>query len=168
MDILSSYTSNYGVFYPLQTFSVERKADFSSIPLCLEASNPDLLAQLYQLAQKITSSIQAISSEERKTLHLAAVFVNNFVNHLYVCGAQLTAQKGLDFDLLKPLILKTAQKVQTMAPLNAQTGPARRNDRQVISNHLLMLNSQPELQKIYSFVSDSIASIHKKPDHDLL
>lgn len=168
MEILSGFTSNYGVFYPLQTFSVNRKADFSTIPLCLEASNPAVLAQLQELARKISSSIHVIASEERKTLHLAAVFVNNFVNHLYTAGAEILQQKGLDFNLLKPLIRETAEKIQTMAPVDAQTGPARRNDRQVISNHLIMLESKPELQKIYSFVSDSIAHIHKKPDNDLL
>ncbi|HLN74054.1 MAG TPA: DUF2520 domain-containing protein [Prolixibacteraceae bacterium] len=168
MDILSSYTNNFGVFYPLQTFSVDKKVDFSTIPLCLEASNPIVLSQLYELAQKISSSIHIIPSDERKTLHLAAVFVNNFVNHFYVCGAQITAQNGLDFDLLKPLIRETAEKVQTMAPIDAQTGPAKRNDQMVISNHLLMLDDNPELQKIYSFVSDSIAHIHQKPNNDLL
>ncbi|MGE5394718.1 MAG: Rossmann-like and DUF2520 domain-containing protein [Candidatus Saccharibacteria bacterium] len=168
MDILSGLTINYGVFYPLQTFSVDRKADFSTIPLCLEASNPALLAQLYQLAQRISSSIHMISSQERKTLHLAAVFANNFVNHLYWAAGEILQQSGLDFDLLKPLIRETAEKVQTMTPLEAQTGPARRNDRQVISNHLIMLESQPELQKIYSFVSESITHIHQKHNNDLL
>lgn len=168
MEILSNFTTNYGVFYPLQTFSRERKADFSVIPLCLEASNEDLLAQLYLLAQNITSSVHTISSQERKTLHLAAVFANNFVNHLYWAAAEILHQSGLDFDLLKPLIKETAEKVQTMAPTDAQTGPARRNDREVISNHLIMLESQPELQKIYSFVSESIAHIHQKHNNDLL
>lgn len=168
MEILSGYSENYGVFYPLQTFSIARKADFSVIPLCLEACHGSLLTELHTLAQKITSSIHSISSHERKTLHLAAVFVNNFVNHLYVCGAEITSQNGLDFDLLKPLILETAQKVQHMPPIEAQTGPARRNDEQVINNHLLMLETNPELQKIYSFVSQSIFHIHQKQDHDLL
>lgn len=168
MDMLSDFSSNYGVFYPLQTFSVDRKANFSTIPLCLEASNPTVLSQLYELAQKISSSIHVIASEERKTLHLAAVFVNNFVNHLYWAGAEILNQKGLEFNLLKPLISETAEKVQTMSPIDAQTGPAKRNDQLVISNHLLMLESQPELQKIYSFVSDSIAHIHQKPNNDLL
>jgi predicted short-subunit dehydrogenase-like oxidoreductase (DUF2520 family) len=168
MDILAGFTGNYGVFYPLQTFSVDRKADFSTIPLCLEANDPVVLSQLYQMAQRISSSIHFIASEDRKTLHLAAVFVNNFVNHLYWAGAEITAQKGLDFDLLKPLIKETAEKIQTMHPLDAQTGPARRNDLQVISNHLIMLEDNPELQKIYSFVSESIARIHQQQNNDLL
>ena len=168
LDILSSYTPNYGVFYPLQTFSVDRKVDFSSIPLCLEASEPGVLTQLYALGQRISSSIHTITSKERKTLHLAAVFVNNFVNHLYVAGAQILHDNGLHFDLLKPLIRETAEKVQTMHPIDAQTGPARRNDPQVISNHLIMLQGSPELQKIYSFVSESIAHIHQKQKDDLL
>lgn len=168
MDIIAPYTRNYGVFYPLQTFSVTRQADFSDIPICLEASNASVMEKLEELGQRISRSVQAINSAERKTLHLSAVFVNNFVNHFYVLGAEIVAQKGLDFNLLKPLIRETAQKVQTMPPLDAQTGPARRMDEQVIGNHLKMLEDRPEWQKIYSFVTNSIYQIHQKQDHDLL
>lgn len=156
MEILSPYTRNYGVFYPLQTFSVTRQADFSDIPICLEASSPQVMEKLEQLGHRISSSVNFISSEERKTLHLSAVFVNNFVNHFYALGAEILSQKGLDFNLLKPLIRETAQKVETMHPLDAQTGPARRMDEQVIGRHLKMLEEQPEWQKIYSFVTESI------------
>lgn len=168
MNIFERHFDNYGVFYPLQTFSMNRKVDFSTIPVCLETVNPTLLIELRQLAQRFSSSVHVISSEERKTLHLAAVFVSNFVNHLYACGAEITAQKGLNFDLLKPLILETAQKALTMSPLKAQTGPARRNDLQVMGDHLKMLETNPELKKIYSFVSESIYHIHQKQDNDLL
>lgn len=156
MGILSPYTTNYGVFYPLQTFSVARKADFSDIPLCLEASHPEVMEKLDELAHRISGSVQTINSEERKTLHLAAVFVNNFVNHFYVLGAEILAQQELDFNLLKPLIRETAQKVETMHPMDAQTGPARRMDEQVIGSHLKILEDRPEWQKIYSFVTESI------------
>ncbi|HET6556189.1 MAG TPA: F420-dependent NADP oxidoreductase [Prolixibacteraceae bacterium] len=156
MEVLAPYTGNYGVFYPLQTFSVTRQADFSDIPICMEASNPEVMEKLEQLGYRISSSVHSINSEERKTLHLSAVFVNNFVNHFYVLGAEILSQKGLDFNLLKPLIRETAQKVEIMHPLNAQTGPARRMDEQVIGNHLKMLEAQPEWQKIYSFVTESI------------
>lgn len=162
MEVLSPYTLNYGVFYPLQTFSITRQADFSDIPLCLEAGNASVMEKLEKLARRISSSVHSISSEERKTLHLSAVFVNNFVNHFYALGAEILAQKGLDFNLLKPLIMETAQKVQSMHPLEAQTGPARRMDETVISNHLKMLEDRPEWQKIYSFVTQSIYQIHQK------
>lgn len=168
VDVFERYCDNYGVFYPLQTFSVNRQVDFSTIPMCLEASNTALLNELWQLAGRISQSVHSINSQQRKTLHLAAVFVSNFVNHLYACGAEITAQCGLDFDLLKPLILETALKVQEMSPFEAQTGPARRNDQQVMGNHLKMLETNPELKKIYSFVSESIYHNYQKQNNDLL
>ena len=168
MEILKESTHHYGVFYPLQTFSRERNIDFSNIPICIEAGDCFQLMELEKLAKRISSSVHMISSEERKTLHLAAVFANNFVNHIYGIGYDILHQKGLDFDLLKPLIRETAEKIQVMDPLEAQTGPAKRNDRQVIDNHLIMLKDQPELQKIYSFVSESIYHLQQKYNNDLL
>lgn len=168
MDVLSSATSNYGVFYPLQSFSKYRDVDFSDIPICIEANHPSTLLELQQLAQRLSSSVHQINSEERKTLHLAAVFVNNFVNHFYTIGYEILQDKKLDFDLLKPLIHETALKIETMNPFDAQTGPAKRNDQGVISDQLKMLQGQPEFQKIYSFVSESIYHIHQKQNNDLL
>lgn len=168
MEILSGFTKNYGVFYPLQTFSRQKAVDFSTIPVCIEASDPSLLIELEELALRISSSVHKINSEKRKTLHLAAVFVNNFVNHFYTIGAEILQQKELDFDLLKPLIQETADKIQTMHPMDAQTGPAKRNDQAVISDHLKMLEASPELQNIYTFVTQSIFHIHQKQNNDLL
>lgn len=156
MDVLNCFTQRYGVFYPLQTFSVTRKADFADIPICIEANVAEVLTNLEILGYRISSSVQEVSSEKRKALHLAAVFVNNFVNHMYAIGSDLLEQNNLDFKLLKPLIRETAQKIESMHPLEAQTGPAKRMDQQVIGNHLNMLEGQPEWQKIYSFVTQSI------------
>lgn len=156
MDVLNCFTQRYGVFYPLQTFSVTRKADFADIPICIEANVAEVLTNLEILGYRISSYVQQVSSEKRKALHLAAVFVNNFVNHMYAIGSDLLEQNNLDFKLLKPLIRETAQKIESMHPLEAQTGPAKRMDQQVIGNHLNMLEGQPEWQKIYSFVTQSI------------
>lgn len=156
MEVLKGFTSRYGVFYPLQTFSVSRKVDFSEIPICIEASDGKVLTELEMLGYQISSSVQEVSSEKRKALHLAAVFVNNFVNHMYAIGSGILDQSNLDFQLLKPLIRETAQKIEFIHPLVAQTGPAKRMDQQVIGNHLNMLEGQPEWQKIYSFVTQSI------------
>ena len=168
MNILEGFSQNYGVFYPLQTFSKARKVDFSTIPVCIEANHPSNQIKLQELAEKLTSSVHQINSDERKTLHLAAVFVNNFVNHFYTIGAEILQDKKLDFNLLKPLILETAKKIETMYPINAQTGPAKRNDQTVITDHLKMLHDKPELQKIYSFVTESIHQSYQKHKHDLL
>lgn len=168
MEVLSRSTNNYGVFYPLQTFSKNRNVDFSGIPICLEARDPSTLLKLQELAQRLSHSVQQINSEERKTLHLAAVFVNNFVNHFYTIGAEILHNKKLDFNLLRPLIHETAQKIESMTPREAQTGPARRNDQSIINDQLIMLRDQPEFQKIYNFVSQSIYNIHQKQPNDFL
>lgn len=162
MSMLNAYSKNIGVFYPLQTFSKERDVDFSSIPICLEASSPKVFDLLQELAAKISDVVKSVNSEERKNLHLAAVFTCNFVNHFYHLGDLLLQEKGLDFDLLKPLIQETAQKVLSMKPLDAQTGPAIRFDETIINKHLDLLTDEPELKKIYSFVSESIYKTQKK------
>ncbi|MFA5328013.1 MAG: DUF2520 domain-containing protein [Prolixibacteraceae bacterium] len=168
MQVLEDFTQNFGVFYPLQTFSKNRKVDFSSIPICIEANHPWSLVKLQNLAGRLSDTIRQINSDERKILHLAAVFSNNFVNHFYAIGAELLHDRKMSFDLLKPLINETSAKIATLHPREAQTGPAKRNDQSVIQTQLKMLHDQPEYQKIYSFVSDSIFQLHQKHEHDLL
>ena len=156
MEMLAKYTSNFGVFYPLQTFSKSRDIDFSNVPICLESSSSVIYEELEGLAEILSQTVRPVNSEERKMLHLAAVFTCNFVNHFYNLGDQLLEEKGMDFALLKPLILETAEKVMDMRPAEAQTGPAVRFDETIINKHLNLLSGYPDLQKIYSFVSDSI------------
>jgi len=168
MSILEGFTSNYGVFYPLQTFSKSRKVDFIDIPICIEANHPFNILKLEELGKKLSKSVNQINSDERKTLHLAAVFTNNFVNHFYSIGAEILQDKKLDFALLKPLIRETAAKIESINPAEAQTGPAKRNDQNIINAQLKMLHDRPEYQKIYSFVSDNIFQLQQKHDHDLL
>ena len=168
MNILDGFTTNYGVFYPLQTFSKGKKIDFSTIPICIEANHPSNFMKLEKLGAKLSTSVNQINSDERKTLHLAAVFVNNFVNHLYAAGADILHDKKLDFDLLKPLIRETAEKIESLQPFDAQTGPAKRNDQNTINAQLKMLQDKPEFQKIYSFATERIFRLQQKHDHDLL
>ncbi len=168
MNILDGFTNNYGVFYPLQTFSKSRRVDFLDIPICIEANHPANLLKLEELGKRLSNSVHQINSGERKTLHLAAVFTNNFVNHLYSIGADILHDKKLDFSLLKPLIRETAEKIETLSPIEAQTGPAKRNDQSIINTQLKMLQSKPEFQKIYSFVTESIFQLQQKHNHDLL
>ncbi len=168
MNILDGFSNNYGVFYPLQTFSKTRKVDFSIIPICIEANHPSNLMRLEYLAEKLSSSVSQVNSDERKSLHLAAVFVNNFANHFYAIGAEILQDKKLDFDLLRPLIHETAEKIKTLHPLEAQTGPAKRNDQSIINAHIKMLNDKPTFQKLYSFVTESILKLQQKHTHDLL
>ena len=165
MDIFKPYVTYYGVLYPLQTFTKKRDLDFKEIPLCIEASNPEVLEVLRGLTRLLSVRVEEISSEKRKTLHLAAVFANNFVNHLYGIAGQILEQEGLDFSLLRPLIFETAHKVMLMTPENAQTGPARRGDESILGMHKAMLKDNRKLLNLYTQLSDSIrASVLKSAE----
>jgi len=154
MDVLGAH-ENHGVFYPLQTFSKQKEVDFHTIPLCLEANNLHSLKQLQQLATHIGGPIHTIDSVQRKALHIAAVFVNNFTNHLYAIGEALCQEHHVPFSILQPLIAETADKIKNLSPLEAQTGPALRKDNITIENHLLLLTQEAH-KKIYSLLTASI------------
>jgi len=157
IDIFSGKFSNYGVFYPLQTFSKLRQIDFSEIPVFLEANSSENLKILRMVAETISHKLYEVSSAERLKLHLAAVFGCNFVNHLYHLSAQITKQAGLEFNVLTPLILETTYKaVVSGNPNEVQTGPAVRNDQTVMRKHLELLELYPEFQEIYAMLSESI------------
>lgn len=145
-----------GVFYPLQTFSKDKEVDFSKVPLCIEAENDEDLAVLEQVAGSISQQVHPVNSAQRRSLHLAAVFVNNFVNHLYAIGDDICREHELPFDLLKPLIAETAKKIETMSPAKAQTGPAKRNDQTTIQKHLGQLNDNAMYKDIYELLTRSI------------
>ncbi len=146
--------SKKGVFYMLQTFSKDKKVDFSEVPFCLEAVNEKEYQLLEQLAKSIGKKIYAINSEQRKTLHVAAVFVNNFTNHLYKIGNDICKENKVPFEILLPLIKETALKIEELSPKKAQTGPAIRNDKKTIKNHLNLLDKNQ--QKIYKTLTKSI------------
>jgi predicted short-subunit dehydrogenase-like oxidoreductase (DUF2520 family) len=147
---------NYGVFYPLQTFSKHKTLDFSQVPLCLEANNAQNLQLLKKLATLISNNIYEVDSEQRKILHLAAVFACNFPNYLYGVAQQLLAQHQLDFNIIKPLIAETANKVQTALPFEVQTGPAVRNDEQTLQKHEDLLKGHSDWLTIYKLLSEQI------------
>ena len=153
MEALQNET-NKGVFYLLQTFSKEKPIDFSKIPICIETTNKENYALLETLAKTLSKNVYAINSEQRKALHVAAVFVNNFTNHLYTIGKDLCKNNQVPFEILQPLIQETAEKIKTLSPEEAQTGPAIRNDQKTIDSHLAMLN--PNQQNIYSILTKSI------------
>lgn len=146
-----------GVLWPLQTFSKNKEVNFNTIPFCIEAENASDLELLKRLGNSIAETIVEISSEERATLHLSAVFVNNFVNHLYGVSETILKEKNIDFELLKPLILETATKIETLSPQEAQTGPAKRNDTKTIEKHLHLLEGTP-YQELYKILTQAIAN----------
>lgn len=155
MNVLSGI-KNYGVFYPLQTFSKEEPIDFIHVPLCLEANNAENLSALRLIAVKLSPLIYEVNSEKRKILHLAGVFACNFVNHMYRLSQQIVEKQGLDFEILRPLIMETAVKAQNALPEDVQTGPAARNDKQTILKHEELLQKSPHLLEIYKILSNSI------------
>ncbi len=146
----------YGVLYPFQTFTRDKVIDFLKVPVLIEGNNALALSSISDLANRISETVEVVDSKKRKSLHIAAVFVNNFVNHIYVLANDLVEKEGLDFSLLKPLILETTQKALSMNPLYAQTGPARRADIEVIEQHLNMLGTDSLHYRIYELISQSI------------
>lgn len=149
------------VFYPLQTLSKDKTINFQEIPVCLEAQNDADYELLENIAHSISKNVQKINSEQRKSLHVSAVFVSNFVNYLYQIGYEICTSNNIDFKILKPLILETANKIITLSPIDAQTGPAKRNDTQTINAHLNLLSDENQ-KEIYKLLTKSIIDHGKK------
>jgi len=148
-----------GVFYPLQTFTKNEDVDFSNIPICLEAQYNEDLVILEKLASAVSNNVYFINSKQRESLHLAAVFVNNFTNHMYYLGHQICNNEMVPFQILRPLIEETAHKISKTFPYKAQTGPAKRNDKQTIAKHLIQV---PESYKeIYEVITNSITKTYE-------
>lgn len=156
MSVWEGHAAHYGVFYPMQTFSKQREIDFREIPFFIEASTPGDVELLKAIAATLSERVYEATSEQRKSLHLAAVFTCNFTNHMYVLAAELLKKYNLPFDVMLPLIDETARKVHELEPKAAQTGPAIRYDENVINHHLSMLSDDPEMQEIYQLISRSI------------
>ncbi len=153
-------TRRKGVFYPLQTFTKNRKVDFSGIPICIEASHAPDRDLLRQLASRISRDVREIDSDQRIRLHIAAVFANNFTNYLWGIAQEICEQNGMDFDILYPLIDESVRKIKDIPPVEAQTGPARRGDRISVEKHWALLDE--EKKKIYKLLSEAIAHKYGK------
>ena len=155
MDIFKTHTDDYGVMYPLQTFSKNRDVNFSAIPVFIEGSDAKTAHFLEVLAKSVLENVQYLSSEKRKYLHLAAVFACNFTNHLYALSAEILEKESISFDVLKPLIFETVAKITEMKPKEAQTGPALRFDKTIMKKHLTLLEDE-QIKNMYSLLSESI------------
>ncbi len=150
-----------GIFYPLQTFSKDVELDFSNVPFCLEVETKTNFNLLIELCEAIGSSYYKVNSEQRSALHLAAVFVNNFTNQLYRTAHEITESTSVDFNILKPLIMETARKIQDLSPYRAQTGPALRRDKKTIKKHLKLLQNDHH-KEIYNVLTKAIQQTHGK------
>ena len=157
LDIFEGHATQYGVLYPLQTFSKNREVAIKDVPFFVEANDKENENKLTILAQSISNKVQPLSSEKRKYIHLAAVFACNFTNHCYAIAADLLEKQGIPFDVLLPLADETAAKVHSLSPKEAQTGPAVRYDENVISKHLELLPTTL-YKELYELLSQSIHS----------
>lgn len=162
LDILDGVSSRIGVFYPLQTFSKTKSVDFRQIPIAIEGNTADITSTIRAIADRLSERVIELSSEQRKALHIAAVFACNFTNHLYALSQELLKEQKLDFDLLRPLIAETADKIQMNDPISVQTGPAIRDDKTTIQAHLNLLHDKQELMELYQKLSQSIVNLQQR------
>ncbi len=151
-----------GVFYPLQTFTRNRMIDFSEVNIFIESSDPTTLQSLREMSEALKSNCYEITAENRKMLHVAAVFVNNFTNFMLFEGKEISKKAGIDFAVFRPLADETITKAFQIGPENSQTGPASRSDMGTIKNHIKLLSFSPELQKIYRELTNSIIRLNNK------
>lgn len=159
MNLLSS-KNRRGVFYPLQTFSKQKEVDFSTIPICIESADEKDYQVLHNLASRLSKSVYQISSQQRQYLHVSAVFVCNFVNHMYTLGHSICKEHNIPFEILHPLIFETAEKIKLLEPKDAQTGPAIRHDSITINNHLNLISTA--YKDIYKQLTESIIKHNEK------
>jgi len=160
LSVFANKARQYGVIYPLQTFSRRHEVDFAEVPLFVEASDGESLRTLLGLARSLSRNVVEMDGLSRARMHLSAVFVCNFVNHLYALGEQAMEQCGLSFELLLPLIDETARKVHVLSPRKAQTGPAVRGDESVMARQEAMIDS-PVVRQLYRLMSKSIENISR-------
>lgn len=145
-----------GVMYFFQTFSKAKLIDdFSQIPVFVEGKQIDDLSAIFTLAQTLTPRVYEASQHDRERLHVAGVFANNFTNHMYALAADILKDTHIPFQVLLPLIDQTAEKVHHLSPHDAQTGPAKRRDEQVMNHHLSLLTT-PEQKQLYTLISQMI------------
>lgn len=150
-----------GIFYPLQTFTKDKIIPFDEIPMCIEATTENDLKLLNKLGNTLSNNVVELDSQQRKTLHVSAVFVNNFTNYMYTVGAEICSEHQLNFKLLQPLIKETAAKLDKITPLEAQTGPAKRGDQKTLHNHLKLIKDKHH-RELYTLLSNAIKEKHGK------
>ncbi len=157
-NLLENSSSNFGIFYPLQTLTKSAKVDFKNVPLLIEGNNDKTSEKLEELAQSISQKVYQIDEQQRQWVHVAAVFANNFTNHLFTISESILNEHGMKLDILKPLIFRFIESLEKHSPAEIQTGPAARKDFQIIEKHVQLLGNDARLQNIYLILTDSIIS----------
>ncbi len=164
MRIFPSSCSKNGVLYPFQTLTKGFSTEFNHVPLCIEASDDETLSSLRNLASLLSSNIWELTSEQRRYLHVSGIMINNFTNYLITRSFDFMNRHKLDHKLIIPLLNETIRKIEHITPIEAQTGPARRKDLQIIRKHLDLLSDEPELKNLYSMLTDSIIAYYSELD----
>jgi len=159
INVFEKKFSRYGVIYPPYPFTKTKTVSLKSIAITVEAGDSETLRKVKRLCSDLSRNVVELNSEQRKNLHLAAVFANNFTNHFLVLAEQILEKKNMSLDLLRPLILESAKRIQHNSPSAMQTGPARRGDTATLEEHLLLLKDDPKLQAIYKLISANIEEI---------
>ncbi|MEN8203816.1 MAG: Rossmann-like and DUF2520 domain-containing protein [Bacteroidota bacterium] len=162
MDVFKEHYSRYGVLYPLQTLSRTRVLNLEQSPFLVEGSSLEVSETIIRLAGSISTDVQKADSHTRRIVHLAAVFANNFSNHMVHIGQQILSEQELDPKLLDPIIKETFRKILDRGAMEAQTGPALRNDRETMQKHAELLKQHPEWEKLYTFISRDIGRARDK------
>jgi predicted short-subunit dehydrogenase-like oxidoreductase (DUF2520 family) len=157
-------TSKIGVFYPLQTFSKQKKIEFSDVPVFVESLDADTEKVLMKMAKAVSNKTQVIDSNKRMALHIAAVFASNFTNHMLTVSKNIMDVSGLPYEWLKPLIAETITKSLAIGPEAAQTGPARRGDLEILDKHLALLQNDEQIAELYKLISQHIIDTHAAED----
>lgn len=155
MNVLQNSSTNYGVLYPLQSLRKEMKI-FPNIPFLVEANNEKTYNFLEQFVNTLSETVLYVEEDKRFNMHVAAVIVNNFTNYMYCVAEAFCKTENADFNLLKPLILETALRIQDTSPQDVQTGPGKRNDIATIEKHLRILNNHPKLKTLYTRMTNGI------------
>jgi predicted short-subunit dehydrogenase-like oxidoreductase (DUF2520 family) len=168
MGLLKDSSANYGVLYPPQTFTLQESAGFLNIPLCIEANNSESEKNLADFAAILSDKIFRVSSGQRRTIHLSAIFAGNFTNFMYSIAEDLLAGNNLPMTLLEPIIEKTKANAWRNNIFGLQTGPAIREDLEMIKTHLELLSGKPEFREIYRLISESIINYKLQNQNDKL
>ena len=160
LDVFKQKITNYGVFYPVQTFNKEIDINISEIPFCIEGNSLEFEKQLIKIAKALSNNVVKMNSQQRKQLHIAAVFACNFSNHMYSIADELLANNNIDFKILLPLIRKTNANLENNRPKEVQTGPAKRKDTAIIQEHIATIKEK-EIKELYQTISANIIKYHE-------
>lgn len=163
MEVLKHHQYHYGIFYPLQTFTKTKLIDFNTLPIIIDANSTEFQQQLFDLAKQLTEKVHSINNEDRQFLHLAAVMLNNNINHLLTKVEEILANRNLPKSILQPLLNETIQKASFQSPAKNQTGPAKRDDNSTKSIHLQLIETLEDahLKQIYLAFWESISAYYK-------